>query len=263
MQTKIMKELKGLENKYEIKILYAVETGSRAWGFASDDSDYDVRFIYVHREEWYLSIDQKRDVIELPINDKLDLSGWELRKTLQLFRKSNPPLMEWLNSKMVYYQAFSLVDKLKEIEPKVFSSKSALYHYLKMAKKNFLSIPENGEVKIKQYINVLRPILACQWIRNFNSFPPNEFQILIHSLIETGQVKQEIVYLINRKINGDKVILRSNVNAINHFVTEEMARIEEFAERLQEPKEDSTPMLNHLFREVLKEVWDYKILDIL
>src|ERR1700677_3992429 len=94
-------ELRRIEQAY-VRVLYACESGSRAWGFASQDSDYDVRFIYVHSRDWYLSIEDRRDVIEEPISDSLDISGWELRKTLRLLRKSNPPLLEWLKSPGVY-----------------------------------------------------------------------------------------------------------------------------------------------------------------
>src|SRR3954464_409900 len=137
LKEKILAEIKKIEEQYEVKICLAVESGSRAWGFPSKDSDYDVRFIYVHKKNWYLSIDQKRDVIELPINDLLDINGWELSKALRLFRKSNPPLMEWLHSGIVYYQAFSLVDQLRALQNQVFLPQSALYHYLNMAKGNF------------------------------------------------------------------------------------------------------------------------------
>ena len=78
------------------------QSGSRAWGFASRDSDYDVRFLYVHRRDWYLSVEDRRDVIEQPIAEDLDVSGWELRKALRLLRKSKPPLLEWLKSPIVY-----------------------------------------------------------------------------------------------------------------------------------------------------------------
>lgn len=104
----IQQKLVEIEEKYKVKILYAVESGSRAWGFPSKDSDYDVRFIYIHSAEWYLSIDPqeigaKRGVIEEPIDELLDISGWEITKALRLFRKNNPPLLEWLRSNIVYY----------------------------------------------------------------------------------------------------------------------------------------------------------------
>ena len=96
--------LKEIEARHGVAILYACESGSRGWGFASQDSDYDVRFIYQNPRNWYLSIDEKRDVIELPINDELDINGWDLRKALRLLRKSNPALFEWLSSPIVYRQ---------------------------------------------------------------------------------------------------------------------------------------------------------------
>jgi uncharacterized protein len=98
----ILSKLQKIERDQQVKLLLAVESGSRAWGFPARDSDYDVRFIYVHHPDWYLSIDEKRDTIELPASDTLDLSGWDIRKALKLYRKSNPPLMEWLASNVIY-----------------------------------------------------------------------------------------------------------------------------------------------------------------
>ena len=100
IKKRIDEELEAIESQNNVKILYACESGSRAWGFPSKDSDYDIRFIYIHRTEWYLRVDNSRlrDVIEKPIDDELDVSGWELRKALILFKKSNPAFIEWLNS---------------------------------------------------------------------------------------------------------------------------------------------------------------------
>ena len=91
----VLQQLHEIEVKHGVRVLYACESGSRAWGFASADSDYDVRFIYSHPQEWYLSIDLEHepDVIEVPIDGELDISGWDLRKALKLFRKSNPALI--------------------------------------------------------------------------------------------------------------------------------------------------------------------------
>src|SRR5688500_1263199 len=94
--------LKEIEQKKNIEILYACETGSRAWGFPSPDSDYDVRFIYRHNIDWYLSLSQKKDTIEFMAGD-LDVTGWDLRKCLMLLKKSNAPLIERFQSPMEYY----------------------------------------------------------------------------------------------------------------------------------------------------------------
>jgi uncharacterized protein len=255
LKEKILTEIKKIEEEYGVRICLAVESGSRAWGFPSKDSDYDVRFIYVHKKDWYLSIDQKRDVIELPINDLLDINGWELRKALQLFRKSNPPLMEWLHSGIVYYQAFSLVDKLKAIQNQVFLPQSALYHYLNMAKGNFRDYLRSDQVKIKKYFYVLRPVLACIWIERYNSVPPIEFQTLVEELLVEGPLKKEILTLLERKISGDELNLEPKITSINDFLEKEINRLEEYTKTLRAPKEDMTPILDDLFREVLDEVW--------
>ncbi|MCM3114201.1 nucleotidyltransferase domain-containing protein [Neobacillus sp. MER 74] len=255
MKEKILAEINKIEEQFEVKICLAVESGSRAWGFPSKDSDYDVRFIYIHKKDWYLSIDQKREVIELPINDLLDINGWEIRKALKLFRKSNPPLMEWLHSGIVYYQAFSLVDKLKAIQNQVFLPQSALYHYLNMAKGNFRDYLRGDHVKIKKYFYVLRPVLACIWIERYNTAPPIEFQTLVEELLEEGQLKQEILMLLERKISGDELNLEPKVNAINDFLEKEINRLEEYAKTLKVSNEDMTPILDNLFRDILDEVW--------
>ncbi|MFL6518298.1 MAG: nucleotidyltransferase domain-containing protein, partial [Bacillus sp. (in: firmicutes)] len=238
MKEKILAEIKKIEEQNEVKICLAVESGSRAWGFPSKDSDYDVRFIYVHKKDWYLSLDQKRDVIELPINDLLDINGWELRKALNLFKKSNPPLMEWLHSGIVYYQAFSLVDKMKDIQNRVFLPQSALYHYLNMAKGNFRDYLRGDHVKIKKYFYVLRPILACLWIERYNSVPPIVFQTLVEELLEEGELKQEILTLLERKISGDELNLEPKVKSINEFLEKEIIRLEDYAKTVKVPKED-------------------------
>lgn len=255
MKEKILTEIKKIEEQFDVKICLAVESGSRAWGFPSKDSDYDVRFIYVHKKDWYLSIDQKRDVIELPVNNLLDINGWELRKALKLFRKSNPPLMEWLHSGIVYYQAFSLTDKLKAIQNQVFLPQSALYHYLNMAKGNFRDYLRGDSVKIKKYFYVLRPVLACIWIERYNSVPPIEFQTLVEELLEQGQLKEEIHTLLERKISGEELDLEPKVTVINDFLEKEINRLEEYTKTLKVSKEDMTPLLDDLFREVLEEVW--------
>lgn len=255
MKERILEEIKRLEEQHDIKICYVVESGSRAWGFPSKDSDYDVRFIYVHRQEWYLSIDEKRDVIELPINDLLDMNGWELRKALKLFRKSNPPLMEWLHSGIVYYQAFSLVDKMKAIQEKVFLPQSALYHYLNMAKGNYRDYLQGEQVKIKKYFYVLRPILACMWIEKYNSVPPILFQNLIEDLLDEGEIKRNVLTLLNRKMSGEELSLEQKLPIINDFIEKEIFRLEEYTKLLKVSKDNITPLLDQLFREVLEEVW--------
>jgi uncharacterized protein len=260
MDKVIQKKLLEIEERYKVKILYAVESGSRAWGFPSKDSDYDVRFIYVHPPEWYLSIDPqgigtKRDVIEEPINDLLDISGWEITKALRLFRKNNPPLLEWLRSDIIYYQKYSFVDKVRSLESDVFYPSSMLYHYLNMAKKNYREYLQGSEVKIKKYFYVLRPILACKWIKKYNTTPPISFHELLEDIVPKGELKSEIDNLLKRKMIGDELDLEPRIDVINEFVEQEMARLEAYAKSLNIEVKDPTNMLDELFRNTLQEVW--------
>ena len=123
---KISEQLTNIEAAHNVRILYAVESGSRAWGFASRNSDYDVRFIYVHQPNWYLSIRDRRDVIECPISDDLDISGWDLRKALGLFSKSNPPLLEWLGSPIIYKDVYELADNMREMLTTAFQPQRSM-----------------------------------------------------------------------------------------------------------------------------------------
>lgn len=255
MRERILGEIKRVEAMYNVRVCYAVEAGSRAWGFPSKESDYDVRFIYVEKKEWYLSIDPKRDVIELPINNLLDINGWELRKALRLFKKSNPPLMEWLQSEIVYYQAFSLIDRMRSIQELVFEPKTVLYHYLNMARRNYRDYLHRDQVRIKKYFYVLRPILACLWIERYNTVPPIEFRLLVEELVEDKLLKQEINTLVKRKISSDELNNEPKIMVINHFVEEEIYRMQEYIKTLEVTKKDITLALNVLFRETLIEVW--------
>ncbi|MDW4509950.1 nucleotidyltransferase domain-containing protein [Priestia megaterium] len=261
MRETIVAALKKIEEDYDVKVLYACESGSRAWDFPSKDSDYDVRFIYIHKRNKYLSIDpmgvgKKRDVIELPINDLLDVSGWDLTKTLKLFRKSNPPLLEWMQSNIVYYKAYSTFDKMKELHSNIFIPTSCIYHYLNMARNNFREYLQGDEVKIKKYFYVLRPVLAAKWIEQYNEFPPLEFPILLEKLLLEGELKEEVSKLLKRKISGDELDLEPRINVINEFSNLEIDRLDRYVRTLSVELDDPTYELDQLFRDTLDEVWN-------
>ena len=160
MKDTIQKELAQIEQTQNVRILLAVESGSRAWGFASPDSDYDVRFIYVRPKDAYLRLQKHRDVIELPINDALDINGWDLTKTLRLLHKSNPTLFEWGASPIVYLET-DFAARFKSVMGRYFSSKRGLYHYIHMAAGNYREYIKGDMIKAKKYFYVLRPVLAC------------------------------------------------------------------------------------------------------
>lgn len=154
MRKKIKEQLRRIEDAENIKILLAVESGSRAWGFASPDSDYDVRFVYIRSLEDYLRLDAIRDVIELPIDDVLDINGWDLQKTLRLLHKSNPTLFEWFSSPIVYKKT-EFSDKFRDLMMHYFSPKKTLYHYVSMAEGNYADKLDNCRVKLENPIETM------------------------------------------------------------------------------------------------------------
>lgn len=257
IQQQIIEELNAIEREEQVRILYACESGSRAWGFPSKDSDYDVRFIYIRPLDWYLSIDEKRDVIERPISNMLDINGWDLKKALKLFRKSNPPLHEWLQSPIQYMENYSVAERIRHISPLSFSPKSCMYHYLHMAKGNYRDYLQGEQVKIKKYFYVLRPILACEWIEKYNSMPPIEFQTLLNALVPEGsELKGVIMELLARKTAGDELDYEPRINPINEFLETKIPYYEQIAHGLRDADGRLNDQLDELFRTALKEVWD-------
>lgn len=255
MIEEIKKEISNLENNNEIKILLAVESGSRAWGFASTDSDWDVRYVYIHKLDWYLKIDEQKDSQEEILPNDLDLSGWELKKALRLFRKSNPPMLEWLRSPIVYKEEFSTAEKMRDLSERYFNPKSCMHHYLSMARNNFREFLQKDLVKSKKYFYVLRPVLACDWIKNQNSFPPMEFQDLVDSEITDGSLKAEIASLLKRKMAGEELKEEPKIEILNEFLEKKIEFYKNYVEQIEPNEKPPTELLDKLFKETIDEVW--------
>ncbi|RLI66091.1 MAG: nucleotidyltransferase domain-containing protein [Candidatus Asgardarchaeum californiense] len=222
MEKRILKELKKIEKKHDVKILYACESGSRAWGFPSVDSDYDVRFLYLHRPEWYLSINEKRDVIELPINDDLDINGWDMRKALRLFRKSNPSLLEWVNSPIVYRDGMGVGSAMGTMSKEYFSQTVCSYHYLHMAKGNFKDYLKFDTVWVKKYLYVLRPLLAVVWMQQDRGIVPVDFNYLVDNIDIPDNLRKEIKKLIAEKRAGKELGRGMRNYVISNYVEREL-----------------------------------------
>jgi uncharacterized protein len=254
----IINRLLEIERQEKVQIFYACESGSRAWGFPSKDSDYDVRFLYLRQKNWYLSIDveEKRDVIECPINAELDISGWDLRKALKLFQKSNPPLLEWLNSSIIYLEKFTIAHQLRSLIPEFYSPKVSLYHYLHMAQGNFREYLRGDIVWIKKYFYVLRPLLAIRWIESKSEIVPMEFDVLVEQLIDSAELKQAIDNLLERKKQGQELDREPRIEIISDFIERELQRLEtELTE--QNKTKPSNEKLNELFRNAIEEVANF------
>jgi predicted nucleotidyltransferase len=236
-----------LEEERGLRVLYACESGSRAWGFSSCDSDYDVRFLYVHSCDWYLSVDEKRDVVELPLSDDLDVSGWELRKALKLLRKSNPPLLEWLKSPVVYQRDPVFTTEFGTLAEEFYSPRRCFAHYLHMALGNWRHYLEGRErVSLKKYLYVFRPLLACRWLERQLGQVPMLFQELVDATLEEAEARAALDALVQRKQAGDELDEAPPDVVLSRFLEEELARLD----ALKEPEDAAGDVeeLNRFFR---------------
>jgi len=202
IEAEIQRRLSLIEQENDVRIIYACESGSRAWGFASQDSDYDVRFIYVKKVTDYLCIEKQRDVIETPIDGIYDINGWDIKKALGLLKKSNPTLIEWLESPIIYRSDDTFTSLLKPILVEYFSQNALIYHYLNMARNNWRNDIEKGNLTAKKYLYTLRPLLCVDWIKRYDSIPPVNFQSMVEALPEANDIQNEIKWLLNIKAQG-------------------------------------------------------------
>lgn len=222
-----MDHLRAIEAQHQVTILFACESGSRGWGFASPDSDYDVRFIYVNRLPWYLTVAPGRDVIELPISGDLDINGWDLRKALGLLRESNPTLLEWLRSPIVYREESEVMARFRALAEQTFSNATGWNHYASMAKKNFREHLQADEVRYKKYLYVLRPLLAARWIRTQPGVPPMRFaELAQHTLdpVADAALIAEINALLEVKMRAGEAATSPRWPGIHAFIESELAR---------------------------------------
>ncbi len=248
MKRKILEKLKQIETEKNIKILFAVESGSRAWGFASPDSDYDIRFIYKHEPDYYLSLWEKPDVIEFMTADDLDGSGWDIAKALKLFAKSNTPLIEWLYSPVVYFQDDAFVNQMKLLAKDCFSPIATLHHYLGTTK-NFMDVCEQDQVKLKSYFYALRTALAGRWIIEKNIFPPVDFLELLP--IAPKNIQDKVAELMHIKANQDEKYLHPKEVIITDYLRKKVLFNQENGGTLKSGKKMSVE-LDLYFREFIK-----------
>jgi predicted nucleotidyltransferase len=248
----IIVRLKAIEAEHNVRIVYACESGSRAWGFPSSDSDFDIRFIYIHPVEWYFSIDEHRDVIEYPLIEQLDVNGWDIRKAMRLFQKSNPPLMEWLGSPIRYLEPFSIAEKMRALAATYYSPHASAYHYLRMGQGNFREHLRGERVWVKKYFYVLRPILAINWIEHGMGVVPTEFAKLVEGVVTSPELRGALDQLLTDKRGGAELDRGPRIAPISDFI-EANSRVENVAFN-QAPQ---PPRLRAAtgFREALREVW--------
>ena len=244
IRCRIDDRLAEIERDESVRILLAVESGSRAWGFPSPDSDYDVRFLYARPRDWYLALDKRRDVH--PFEDPLDINGWD--KALQLLLRANPVLSEWLVSPIRYREDENCARRL--LAARTRFRRSARYHYLHLGRSSYRKELAGREtIRLKKYFYSLRPALALRWLRNRAAMPPMDLPTLMAGL--GSELREAIDELIARKAKRSETGAR--VGVIDRFIEEELAA----AESGGEPAGVNDPALlndaNAAFRDIVAD----------
>ena len=214
-----------IEADHGVRVLYACESGSRAWGFASADSDYDVRFVYAHPTAHYLSVERARDVIETPLDDAMDVAGWDLPKALGLLRTGNPPLLEWLGSPVVYRADEPFADGMRILAAAHFSPRASAYHYLSMARSNHRAYLTGEAVQTKKYLYVLRPLLAVRWIEAGRGPVPTPFADLVEAGLDEPAALAALGALLVRKQGGLEKDREPHTPALLRWIEAELGRL--------------------------------------
>lgn len=246
----IREKLKEIEERENIKILHCVESGSRAWGFASPDSDYDVRFIYVRPKEYYLRLDKTRDVIEWQLDDTLDINGWDLQKALRLLHKSNPTLFEW-NSSPIIYKTTDEWKAVSLIMGKYFTPKLGLYHYLNIAKGNMRKYLQGDKVKLKKYFYVLRPLLACKWILAEGTPPPMLFKTMADKYLDES-IKPDVEALLEMKMATPEIGEGKHFDRIDEYLERTIEEVEKIIAELPDKETQGWEKLNDIFLKLIE-----------
>ena len=236
-----------IETKKQIKILYACETGSRAWGFPSPDSDYDIRFIYMHERDWYLSLSQRKDTIEIMDGD-LDITGWDLRKCLTLLKKSNAPLIERFQSPIEYYAVPGFKDEFKKLVERYYSPIAVFFHHYSWAKNFWEDLKDKEEFKLKSYFYLIRSLLSCNWIIKDKSVLPMEIEGLMKYIDD--DFKDELRTLIVLKGAVAEKHLYRREDKLNERILNLFELIESSKESLVANKADMS-LLNEFFLKML------------
>ncbi len=249
IRAEIEETLHEIEQREAVRVLYAVESGSRAWGVESPDSDYDVRFVYMRPKEDYLKLEEIRDVIEWQLDEVLDINGWDLRKTLIQFHKGNATLFEWSNSPIVYRDTPKW-RQIYGIARRYFSEKAAMYHYYGTAKSTYEQYLTGEQVRYKKYIYALRPLLACKYIEERHAVPP----VLFHELMKqelSETLRREIEQILETKSSTDEKTLHPQMPAVRAYIREELARLETVAKEMSDDRTPEWEPLDEVFMRIL------------
>ena len=249
MRKTIGEELRKVEEQYHVRILHAVESGSRSWGFASPDSDYDVRFVYLRPAADYLRLDEPRDVIEWKNDGVLDINGWNLKKALKQFARGNTTLFEWSFSPVIYENTPEWAE-VQRAALGFFSAKTAAYHYYGTAMSTWTTHLLGETVRYKKYFYALRPLLAARWIEEYHQVPPVLFDRLLEMNME-DDLRAAIDDLVERKKRTTEGEQHPQIPAIRDFIRDELPRQKMICDAMPEDRNPDLTSLDQCFLRII------------
>lgn len=242
MKNLVPRKLEEIEKEQGIRILYAAESGSRAWGTCRESSDFDVRFIFIRPPEDYLKLEEEKDVLEFPIEDGWDMCGWDVRKLLKLLRGSNTQIYEWFASPIVYVDdGFS--QRIRPLLEDCFCRKTACLHYLHQAdlkNKKLLHTPRH---KIKHYMYILQHLGCVNWVLTHGAPPPLDYRQITATLPEelAGDARE----LLRRKLAAET--FTEPDPALDKRIREERSRLMDKAQTLPRKEAVAWEILDRFF----------------
>ena len=249
MQETITRELKQVEEQKGVRILHSIESGSRSWGFASPDSDYDVRFIYVRPLEDYLRVDEVKDVIEWKLDEVLDINGWDLKKFMRLAATGNATPYEWMNSPVIYHTTPEW-QEIGDVCRQYFSEKSAVNHYCGIATNTWFKYLTGDTVKYKKYFYALRPLLCAIYIERYHEAPPMLFSDLMKMELDAG-LRGAIEELLERKKVTEEKTESPHIPLIRDYIRAELDRQKEICHQIREDRNRDWDEMNRCFAGVV------------
>lgn len=250
----IKQTLEKVKEENHIHILYAIESGSRGWGFPSPDSDYDCRFVYVRNVDVYLTLQEPKDQIDLPVDEIYDLCGWDLKKVLLHLRRSNPIMWEWLQSPVVYEEREGVREELLHLARLYYDEKAALYHYRSLAKKKVEEISSEECGKLKHYFYALRSTLCCHYMMMHHDIPPMTLEELIQEIDLEDELIRRINSLQEIKERVDESYKVARVPEILSYIEQILEHCERYLDTLEKRRIDTNEPLDNCFRKWIKEV---------
>jgi len=251
----ILKTLYQSQDKHQVKIPLAIESGSRGWGLAAHDADYDCRFIYVHTKDWYLSVMDKKDYIECASDTVFDINGWDLKKFLIHIMKSNAVASEWLSSNTVYIKDESVAKPLQDLAAAFFNPIAASYHYLSTAKNKISEILASEDANIKKYFYALRPLANLQYIRQYKKMPPMEYEKTLLAIGIPAHITMAINEMLAIKRKSSEWHLIPRNEEIVTYMQSEVEFFTEYIKTIKHEKCRDYELVDAVFRDTIEKVW--------